>query len=258
MSDVAEHPAQRGKQRKSAAADGKSHSGGEASDKGGEDKGEGSPVAGALQLLQRHKILTAIGVLVVVVAIGAGVVWWLNARQFESTDDAVVDAAIVHIGAPAVGIVDEVDVEPNQQVAANALLAKVGNVELRSPVGGYVAHLTAAKGSTVLAGQELMIVVPDSFWITAQFKETQLADMRKGQPATITIDAYPGLTFPGKVDSFEAGAGQAFSPLPPDNATGNYVKTVQRVAMKIVFDTAPQVNPTLGPGMSANVEVKVR
>ena len=82
--------------------------------------------------------------------------------------------------------------------------------------------------------------------------------MHVGQPAEITLDAYPGQTFAGHVASFEAGAGQAFALLPPDNANGNFVKTVQRVAVRVDFDAPPRVTPTLGPGLSANVEVKVR
>ncbi len=100
-----------------------------------------------------------------------------------------------------------------------------------------------------------MTLVPTRLWVTANFKETQLADMRPGQSVDIEIDAV-GRTFPGHVDSVQAGSGTAFSLLPAENATGNYVKVVQRVPVKIVFDKPPDVQ--LGPGMSVVPSVKVR
>jgi membrane fusion protein (multidrug efflux system) len=101
-----------------------------------------------------------------------------------------------------------------------------------------------------------MMFVPREVWVTANFKETQLAGMRPGQPVSIAVDAYPGRTFAGHVDSIQRGSGAAFSLLPPENATGNYVKIVQRVPVKIVFDAPPDVY--LGPGMSVIPTVKVR
>ena len=107
-------------------------------------------------------------------------------------------------------------------------------------------------------GQNLIALVPLKVWITANYKETQLELMRAGQPVEIRIDAYPGKTFQGHVDSFQRGSGPAFSLLPPENATGNYVKVVQRVPVKIVFDDPPDPGRPLGPGMSAVPRVKVR
>jgi membrane fusion protein (multidrug efflux system) len=101
-----------------------------------------------------------------------------------------------------------------------------------------------------------MMFVPREVWITANYKETQLTDMRPGQEVDINIDAYPGRVFRGHVDSIQAGSGAAFSLLPPENATGNYVKVVQRVPVKIVFDKSPDVY--VGPGMSVVPAVKVR
>ena len=88
-------------------------------------------------------------------------------------------------------------------------------------------------------GRRSWMFVPQDLWITANFKETQLTYMHPGQPVSITIDAYPGRVFHGHVDSIQAGSGAAFSLLPPENATGNYVKVVQRVPVKIVFDETP-------------------
>jgi len=127
-----------------------------------------------------------------------------------------------------------------------------------APEAGRVAHKNAAGGDYVQIGQNLMALVPLKVWITANFKETQLDRMRVGQLAEIGIDAYPDKVFHGHVDSFEAGSGSAFDLLPPENATGNYVKVVQRVPVKIVFDTPPDPQFPLGPGMSVVPSVKVR
>jgi membrane fusion protein (multidrug efflux system) len=127
-----------------------------------------------------------------------------------------------------------------------------------APEGGRVAHKNVAVGDYVQVGQNMMALVPLKVWVTANFKETQLDHMRIGQPVEIRIDAYPDKVFHGRVDSFEAGSGAAFDLLPPQNATGNYVKVVQRVPVKIVFDTPPDPHFPLGPGMSVEPSVKVR
>ncbi len=127
---------------------------------------------------------------------------------------------------------------------------------ITAPVAGRVTKLTAAKGAYAQVGQALMMFVPREVWITANFKETQLAEMRPGQPVDISIDAYPGRTFRGHVDSIQSGSGTVFSLLPAENATGNFVKVVQRVPVKIVFDQMPDV--LLGPGMSVVPTVRVR
>ncbi len=134
--------------------------------------------------------------------------------------------------------------------------ANLSRTIITAPVSGRVTQLTAAKGGYAAVGQTLMMFVPRDVWITANFKETQLDLMRPGQPVDIEIDAYPSLTFKGHVDSVQAGSGTAFSLLPAENATGNYVKIVQRVPVKIVFDKPPDV--LLGPGMSVVPTVKVR
>jgi membrane fusion protein (multidrug efflux system) len=125
-----------------------------------------------------------------------------------------------------------------------------------APVTGHVAQRNVAPGNYVSPGQELMALVPDRLWVTANFKETQLALMRVGQPVTVTVDSC-GKQIDGHVDSIQRGAGQAFGILPPENATGNYVKVVQRVPVKIVLDRIPQ-GCILGPGMSVEPSVKVR
>jgi membrane fusion protein, multidrug efflux system len=134
--------------------------------------------------------------------------------------------------------------------------ANLSRTIITAPVAGRVTRLTAAKGGYAAVGQALMMFVPREVWVTANFKETQLDLMRPGQPVVIEIDAYPDHTFKGHVDSIQSGSGTAFSLLPAENATGNYVKIVQRVPVKIVFDQPPDV--LLGPGMSVVPTVKVR
>ncbi len=146
-----------------------------------------------------------------------------------------------------------------QRAQAQAALAQadanLSRTALVAPFRGRVTQLTAAKGAYATPGQTLMLVVPLDVWVTANFRETQLADMRPGQPANLCVDAY-GRCFPGHVDSIQAGSGTAFSLLPAENATGNYVKVVQRVPVKLVFDKQPDLE--LGPGMSVTPSVKVR
>jgi membrane fusion protein (multidrug efflux system) len=104
-----------------------------------------------------------------------------------------------------------------------------------------------------------MTVIPlDRVWITANFKETQLKDMRIGQPVTIEVDAYGGREFNGKIESIAAATGSRFSLLPPDNASGNFVKVVQRVPVKIVLDTGQDAEHLLRPGMSVTPTVHLR
>jgi membrane fusion protein (multidrug efflux system) len=130
--------------------------------------------------------------------------------------------------------------------------------QISAPVAGRVTRKQVEAGDFVQAGQALMAIVPDRVWVIANFKETQLAYIRPGQPVTIRVDAYPARGFRGHVDSIQAGTGARFSLLPPENATGNYVKVVQRVPVKIVFDEPPDRQHPLGPGMSVVPEVRVR
>jgi membrane fusion protein (multidrug efflux system) len=122
---------------------------------------------------------------------------------------------------------------------------------VKAPVAGTVSRKSAEPGQVVQPGQPLLALVPlDTIWITANFKETQLRDMRPGQKATITVDAYGGRDYSGHVDSISAATGARFSLLPPENATGNFVKVVQRVPVKIVLDPGQDPDRLLRPGMS--------
>lgn len=122
---------------------------------------------------------------------------------------------------------------------------------------GRVVRLSGSKGQYVQAAQAVAMFVPDDVWVTANFKETQLTDMRPDQPVDVTIDAYPDHVLNGKVASVQPGSGTAFSLLPAENATGNYVKVTQRVPVKIVVDKWP-ADVSIGPGMSVIPTVTVR
>jgi membrane fusion protein, multidrug efflux system len=182
-----------------------------------------------------------------------------NLQQAQATlraDQAALEAAKQQISvleAQIKGAEGQLEQARASQQQAETNLART---TITAPVAGRVTKLTAAKGGYAQVGQALMMFVPRDMWITANFKETQLTDMRPGQPVEVTIDAYPGRTFAAHVDSIQAGSGTVFSLLPAENATGNYVKVVQRVPVKIVFDRPLDVY--IGPGMSAEPTVKVR
>ena len=337
--------------------------------------------------LRRHPYAAAGGAIALVLLLVGGVLWWLNARQYESTDDAFIDTRSVSIASQLTGTIVEVAVIDNEEVPTGDVLVKIdprdfwaavaqaraqvdqakssianfaaqiaaqraridaakkqviqaeaaltfsrqqntraqdlvsrgagteqqaqqaasdlrqkeaayasaqadeaaaekqvvvlqtqkqgaqaqleqaraaltqaetnlSRTEITAPEVGRATKISAAVGGLAQPGQALMMFVPTHVWITANFKETQLDRMRPGQPVDISVDAYPGRSFRGHVDSIQAGSGAAFSLLPPENATGNFVKVVQRIPVKIVFDGDPGVH--LGPGMSVVPTVKVR
>jgi len=131
--------------------------------------------------------------------------------------------------------------------------------EVRAPVTGVVSRRTVEVGQVVQPGQPLLALVDlENVWVTANFKEGQLARIRPGQPAEVSVDAFGGRTFRGHVDSISAATGARFSLLPPENATGNYVKVVQRVPVKIVLEPGQDPVHALRPGMSVEPTVFVR
>ena len=126
-----------------------------------------------------------------------------------------------------------------------------------APADGFASKLAVHEGQLVAAGQPLVEVVPAQSYIVANFKETQIGRMRIGQAAKIDVDAFPGRELVGRVDSLAAGTGASFSLLPPDNSTGNFVKVVQRVPVRITL-VNPPAELALRTGLSANVTVDVR
>jgi len=134
------------------------------------------------------------------------------------------------------------------------------HTEVRAPLDGVVSKRSVELGQVVQMGQPLMAIVPlHNVWVVANFKETQLARVKPGMQAQISVDGIPGKTFVGTVQSISAGTGSRFSLLPPENATGNWVKVVQRVPVKILVDSREVANPhTLRAGMSAVVTIRVK
>jgi membrane fusion protein (multidrug efflux system) len=156
--------------------------------------------------------------------------------------------------------------EEAARAEAEAALAQVKNSELQlsyctivAPVSGRIAEKTVQTGNRVSVGQALMAVVEDNVWIEANFKETQLERIGVGQPVDIKIDALPHYRFKGRVDSLQPGSGSNFALLPPDNATGNFIKIVQRVPVKILFDpeSVKAVRDKIVPGLSTEPSIAV-
>jgi membrane fusion protein (multidrug efflux system) len=144
--------------------------------------------------------------------------------------------------------------------SAEAALAlsrlQLSYTKVLAPMDGTASKITAREGQIVTAGQTLIELVPLESYVVANFKETQIGRMRPGQPAEIALDAFPGRKFEGRVESLAGGTGASFSLLPPDNATGNFVKVVQRVPVRIGWVKAP-AELALRAGLSADVTVTV-
>ncbi len=148
-----------------------------------------------------------------------------------------------------------------KQAQANLQQAELnlGYTEVKAPIDGIVSQRKVELGQYVQIGQPLLALVPlHNTWVTANFKENQLKNMRQGQKATVTVDAYGGRKYEGHVDSIAAATGARFSLLPPENATGNYVKVVQRVPVKIVIDKGQDDAHPLRPGLSVIATVYTR
>jgi membrane fusion protein (multidrug efflux system) len=283
------------------------------------------------RFLRRHPFASVVGLLLVISTVGAGYLYWDNARHFESTDDSFIAARQFAIQPKVSGYITAVPVTDNQHAAAGQMIAQIDQRDYRIALdqadaqlahdqsllaqaqrnlgrfqylsrtnsiaqqqvddqtylvaqdkstvaldqakvdqaklnlsyttvtaaqAGRAVSLSAAVGQYAQAGTTLTMFVPDQIWVTANFKETQLGAMRSGQPVTLTVDAYPDRTIRGHVASVQSGSGPAFSLLPPENATGNWVKIVQRVPVKIVMDNPP-TDVALGPGMSVETTVRV-
>jgi len=166
------------------------------------------------------------------------------------------------------GHLDDANAAPDRVAAAESQLATAASevkrlealvqqadlelsyTKIFAPESGYLARRTVEEGAFFQVGQAMVSLVPENVWVVANFKETAVGRLKAGQPVAITVDAYPGLVFRGRVDSVQAGSGAVFSLLPPENATGNFVKIVQRVPVKIVLDDPPDPDHLLAPGMS--------
>lgn len=338
-----------------------------------------------------RKNLLYIALLAATTTLLGGFFWWLHARNYVSTDDAFIDAQVVRIAPQVAGVVSELTVQPNEHVAAGALLAVIapdtvlpqiarqeadvvnararagstradirnaeaarqrasaavaeaeaqfdnaknnlarlsssrdlnrssvstsdmdvaqttlkiaqarlvsarGDVEaanaqltsaqqavrsadaatraaqaqadegqvsldqtrIAAPMAGSIANISINRGSYVAPGMQMMALVPNDLWVTANFKETQLQDIHIGDPVEISIDAFPGRSFAGRVDSIQRASGSEFQLLPAQNATGNFVKVVQRVPVRITFTEQLPPELAIGPGMSVVPTIKIK
>jgi membrane fusion protein (multidrug efflux system) len=141
------------------------------------------------------------------------------------------------------------------RAALEAAQLNLSYTEITAPVDGVATHKQVEPGQIVQAGQGLLVVVPlQNVWVTANFRETQLKNMKAGQKAEVKVDTY-GKTFSGHVDSIAGATGSVLSLLPPENATGNFVKVVQRIPVKIVLDPIPTERAVLRPGMNVDATV---
>lgn len=200
-----------------------------------------------------------------------------EAAAAEIARQSVTQIAGARAGvAEAVGRLAEANTAPQQLAVSEAqaetakanteqLEAQLAQAELElsytkiyAPESGRVTRKSVEEGALVQVGQPLLAVVPGHVWVIANFKEDQIGRIAPGQPVEIRVDTYRDKVFKGHVDSLQAGTGARFSLLPPENATGNYVKVVQRLPVKIVFDEPPDPRHLLAPGMSVVPEVAIR
>ncbi|WP_429497639.1 HlyD family secretion protein [Robbsia andropogonis] len=169
---------------------------------------------------------------------------------------AAVKAAEAQIASMRAQIAQaKAQMEASQASARDSAL-NLDDTIVRSPIDGRIGDRTVRVGQYLQPGTKTMTVVPvDQIYLVANYKETQLSDMRVGQPAKLHVDAMPGVDLRGVVDSFAPGTGSEFALLPPENATGNFTKIVQRVPVRIRLDTDKQTRSLLLPGMSVTVDV---
>src|SRR6202030_471594 len=192
-----------------------------------------------------------------------------QAQQVQA-DIREKDATLRHDTAVIAAAERQIDVFEAQLAHVDAMLAQQQAIErqaelnlsyttITAPVDGTVGVRTLRVGEYVQAGTQLMAVVPlQAVYITANYKETQLTDVRPGQPVTIDVDTFPGITVHGRVDSLAPASGQEFALLPPDNATGNFTKIVQRAPIKIVVDKGDPLAGMLRPGMSVEPTIDTK
>ena len=171
------------------------------------------------------------------------------ARAASEAAAAQVEAAVRQVAA-AEGQISQ------KQADLDYAKLQLSYTTVTAPATGVVSRKSVEVGQNVQVGQPLLAIVSDEQpWVIANFKETQLKKMRVGQPAVLEVDAYPGVDFHGKVESIAAATGAKFALLPPDNATGNFTKVVQRVPVKLVFTDPPDPKRPLRAGMSVNAIV---
>jgi len=186
------------------------------------------------------------------------------AKQDVDTTRATLEAARANVDAARAAAQAAQSQIGSDQAAVHVAQAALDDADLQfsytritATETGRITRKTVEPGNYVTAGQTLFSIVQHNVWVTANFKETQLYRMEQGQPVRVRVDTFPGRDFKAHVDSFQLGSGSRFSLLPAENATGNYVKVVQRIPVKIVFDEPLDVLSRLAPGMSVEPRVNV-
>jgi membrane fusion protein (multidrug efflux system) len=180
-----------------------------------------------------------------------------SARENAAEQASKVDEAGAQLTAAEAAVSMALSQWNEAQTNMAAARLDFSYTKIFAPSDGRVTRKSVEAGDYVQVGQTLLSIVPPEVWVVANFKESQLKHMKPGQPALVEIDAL-GKTLRAHVDSVQAGSGARFSLLPPENATGNYVKVVQRVPVKIVFDEPLPAGHVIGPGLSVTPDVQVR
>jgi len=184
--------------------------------------------------------------------------WQLAEAERKAAESAVAAAEAAVRTLEAEKVVQESRIKEAAEAVRLAEL-DLTRTDVRAPMAGRVTRKNVDTGKYVTVGQPLLAIVDTvNVWVTANYKENQIDKIRPGQTTDIKVDAYPGLTLHGHVDSLQAGTGSVFSLLPPENATGNFVKIVQRLPVKIVIDSPPDPGHPLLPGLSVVPSINVR
>ena len=205
-------------------------------------------------------------VILLIIAFVVAIVWWWNYRKYVSTIDANLDGGRVNVSARVLAPLSAVFKHEGDSVKRGELLAMLDstateNYRIVSPVDGLIAKQWVVPGDLLQPGENIFTLNEGKeLWVAVYLQETKFNEIRMGQSALFTLDAYPGLTFYGKIFYIGANAASEFSLIPPDNASGNYTKVAQRFPLRISIDRVEgkeklKANLRLLSGMSANVKI---
>ena len=205
-------------------------------------------------------------VILLIIAFVVAIVWWWNYRKYVSTIDANLDGGRVNVSARVMAPLSAVFKHEGDSVKRGELLAMLDstateNYRIVSPVDGLIAKQWVVPGDLLQPGENIFTLNEGKeLWVAVYLQETKFNEIRMGQSALFTLDAYPGLTLYGKIFYIGANAASEFSLIPPDNASGNYTKVAQRIPLRISIDRVEgkeklKANLRLLSGMSANVKI---
>ncbi|MDE8345401.1 MAG: HlyD family secretion protein [Acidocella sp.] len=176
-----------------------------------------------------------------------------------AADQAALLGATRDLGVLHASLAHSLAAQAQAQASATQAALNLSHTSIRSPFAGIVGNKTVALGDYLQPGNPIMAIVPlAQVYVIANYKETQITNIRPGQPVRLTVDAYPGLKVTGRVDAISPASGQEFALLPPDNATGNFTKIVQRVPVKIILNLTPDLIGKLRPGLSVEPAIDTR